>query len=106
MKLKLILIALIASIAVTSCEPVPTNKKTDIPVEVVKLKEIKNFDTLLVINTDKKMYQFDYKSTTNDYVTTIDKTNDEKSAVFFGMVLGVLLSFLVIGIVTIISGDR
>ena len=55
MKIKSLLFALLATIVVASCAPTPTNKKTDIPVQVVKLKEIKKFDTLLVINTEKEI---------------------------------------------------
>lgn len=104
MKIRNILFALLATIAVASCSPTPTNKKTDIPVEVVKLKEIKKFDTLLVVNAEKQIYQFDYKTT--DYVTTIDKTKDENSPVFLGMFFGAILTLVFVAIVAIAAGSR
>lgn len=104
MKIRNILLALLATIAVASCAPTPTNKKTDIPVEVVKLKEIKKFDTLLVVNSEKQMYQFDYK--TNDYVTTMDKTKDENSPVIMGMFFGVILTLILVAIFAVIAAGR
>lgn len=92
---KLVLLGLLALVAVSSCSPTPTSSKTDIPVEVVKLKENKSFDTTISIATDTKTYVFDRKSPTNDYVTTIDKESHENAALIGGIILGALIAFFV-----------
>lgn len=95
MKIKLFLLGLIAVIGFASCSPTSTNRKTDIPIEIVKLKENKAFDTTLTLATEKETYVFDYKSATNDYVTTVRKESDENSLFLVGLFCGVLLALFI-----------
>lgn len=92
MKIKSLLLGLVAVIGLASCSSTPTNRKTDIPIEIVKLKENKAFDTTLTLATEKETYVFDYKSPTNDYVTTVKKGSDENSLFIAGLICGFLLA--------------
>lgn len=92
--LKLIIFVLISLVTISSCEPTATNRKTDIPVEVVKLKELKHFDTSLTISTNEDTYVFAYG--TNDYITTTPKKDYSGMCVIFGIFIGVIIT-LVLG---------
>lgn len=99
--LKLILLGLISAIAISSCTPTSNYNKTDLPIEIVELKEAKKFDTTLLINTDKHAFQFSYE--TNNYITTIDKTRDENSPLMAGIIIGFIFGIFVTLIVTAVS---
>ena len=81
---KLILFSLLAMFIFTSCEQ-PTIEKSDLPIEVVKLKETQQFDTILSIPTEKKVFLF--KKDT-EYIGTYKVTNDDSILFYFGLGLG------------------
>lgn len=54
-----------------ACDTKTEKQDKQIPIEVAKLKETGNFDTLIVIQTDENIYVFNNKS--HDYVSTIEK---------------------------------
>lgn len=97
-KLKLLLFGLIALATVSSCSPISTSNKTDIPAEVIKLRDNKSFDTTISVSTDKRTYVFDRKSPANDYVTTIDKVSYENSSILAGLIIGVLLTLFIMSL--------
>lgn len=74
----------------TACTEQTVQKK-DLPIEVVNLKETKKFDTLLVIETEKSVYQFNQNQ---EYIGKMSKTNED----FFGgfLILVVLFLFFLI----------
>lgn len=88
--MKYILLLLI-TIGLFSCG-YPTVNKTDLPIEVVKLKEQQSFDTLLVIKTEKQTYLFEK----NEYIGSYYNNNQFGSIVIFIIIL--LLFFIIIGI--------
>ena len=91
---KLILFSLLAMFMFTSCEQ-PTIKKSDLPIEVVKLKETQKFDTILSIPTEKKVFLF--KKDT-EYIGTYKVTNDDSILFYFGLGLGF---FIILSLVNI-----
>ena len=48
------------TLTLMSCNQ-PSLVKTDLPIEVVSLKEAKKFDTILTINTDMRVFTFQNK---------------------------------------------
>ena len=92
---KLILFSLLAMFIFTSCEQ-PTIKKSDLPIEVVKLKETQKFDTILSIPTEKKVFLF--KKDT-EYIGTYKVTNDDSLLFYLGLGFGLIITLIVIIIV-------
>ena len=55
--MKKLLFLLMVIMTLMSCNQ-PTVTKTDLPIEIVSLKEAKKFDTTLTITTDSRVYIF------------------------------------------------
>ncbi len=87
---KLLLFSLLDIFMFTACEQ-QTVKKSDLPIEVVKLKETQKFDTILSINTDKKVYLFDKQS---EYKGAYHVTNNDSMLFYFGLVFGFLFGIV------------
>ena len=68
----------------------PTVTKTDLPIEIVSLKEAKKFDTTLTISSNTNVYVF---SKQEDYIGAYNKINDTP---FFSVMLLIVLMFLVL----------
>lgn len=66
-------------------------QKTDLPIEVVNLKEVNKFDTLLVVETKERVYTFENK--TEEYQGSYVKNND------YGWVTFLAVVFLFLGFV-------
>lgn len=90
--MKKLLFIVFALIAFTSCTQQTVNK-TDLPIEVVKLKESNQFDTTYTIQTDKKVFLFDDKK---KYVGSYSVENNKGTLFWIGLVFGlfILLIFL------------
>lgn len=58
--MKKLLFILMVTLTLMSCNQ-PSLVKTDLPIEVVSLKEAKKFDTILTINTDMRVFTFQNK---------------------------------------------
>jgi hypothetical protein len=91
--MKKLLFIVFALIVFTSCTTQTVNK-TDLPIEVVKLKESNQFDTTYTISTDKKVFLFDDKK---EYVGAYKIENDDSGLFYVGLFIGflVLLFFIV-----------
>ena len=68
----------------------PSLVKTDLPIEVVSLKEAKKFDTILTINTDMRVFTF---SKQEEYQGSYRKT-DEKGGMAIIIVVLIMVIFL------------
>ena len=67
------LLILGVSLTLTSCKE-PTVTKSDLPIEVVSLKESNKFDTILQIKTEEKVFNFDQKK---EYISTYNVISKE-----------------------------
>lgn len=76
--MKKLLFLLLIVVGLSSCEE-PNIKKSDLPIEVVTLKDNQKFDTVLVIETEKKLYQF---TKNKEYIGVTDKINESFSIPF------------------------
>lgn len=86
-----ILILTLLIIGLSSCETV---KKHHLPIEVVKLKESNQMDTLLVVKTNDKTYLFDKKE---EYLGAYD--NEENPSLYFlTLIIGIVVGFAVAAI--------
>ena len=92
--MKKLLFIVFALIAFTSCRQTVT--KTDLPIEIVKLKESNQFDTTYTIQTDKKVFLFNGKK---EYVGSYKIENDDLGG---GMAAGIMLMAFLIAIVLLI----
>lgn len=88
---KLLFIALLL-IGITSCNQ-SNFHKTDLPIEVVSLKDAQKFDTLYTIQTENNVYFFD--KTNKEYITTINKESDFSGGVILGIISGASLFFFI-----------
>lgn len=61
MKKLLSILSILSCFTLFSCNKV-TKSDTNLPTEVNRLRHTSQFDTILVIKTDKKIYEFDYKT--------------------------------------------
>lgn len=87
MKKLLILTIAIIGLSITSCNE-PTVQKTDLPIEVVTLKETAKFDTIYSIETEKKTYLFNNK---HEYLGAYKKQNEEGESFIFGIWVALLI---------------
>lgn len=76
----------------------PILKKVDsLPLEVSKLEVSKNFDTMLVINTEYKMYVYDK----NGEIKGIINNNDESVAnVWLGIIIGLGVIMIIFALIS------
>lgn len=89
-KIKFILAVFVTILVLSSCEhKVKTVVQKDLPIEVVKLKDAKAYDTLLVISTEETNYLFKK----GEYMGAYDNTYED-GAGFIGCLL--LFVFLLI----------
>jgi len=95
MKKILSILSLLLIITFSSCTTNTVNK-VDLPIEVVTLKEKQQFDTLLVIKTEKVIYQFDKK---REYVGAYKVENNAGTQGFVGGLMLIVLLFIFIGVV-------
>ena len=93
--MKKLLFIVFALIVFTSCTE-QTVKKTDLPIEIVKLKEYNQFDTTYTIQTDKKVFLFDNKK---EYVGSYSIENYGMAE---GIVTGLAGLFFLFAIILII----
>lgn len=86
-KALLITLMAIAIIGTPSCSERPTTpeisnssvaNQPDIPIEIQKLVQANQFDTVLAISTNDKVYVYDYK--TKKYLNTLNKPEDNDFA--------------------------
>lgn len=89
---KLLLFSLLAMFMFTSCEQ-QTIKKSDLPIEVVKLKETQKFDTILSIPTEKKVFLF--KKDT-EYIGTYEVINEDSLLFYLGLGFGFFITLLLV----------
>lgn len=78
----------------TSCEQETVNKKAKLPIEIVNLKEINKFDTVLVINSEDKTYLF--KSNKEEYIGAFDNINTDGNVVLFLFIVLVLMMIILL----------
>lgn len=90
------LIFIFSLILLISCETPTINKKSELPIEVVSLKEANKYDTLLTINTEDKTYIFDNNQ---NYKGSMYNNNDEFIFFIFGIIIGAFVLILISGIV-------
>lgn len=89
--MKKLLLILFGVILFASCGH-PTVEKKDLPIEVVKLKEVNSFDTVLHITTDEHVFIFDKNK---EYKGRYSITNEESSLFWLGLVLGLFLLLII-----------
>lgn len=70
--MKNILILLITIIIFSSCKE-PTINKSELPIEVVNLKEVNKYDTTYTITTSEKVFVFNNKK---EYVGSYHKNQE------------------------------
>jgi len=93
--MKKLLFIVFVLIAFTSCTH-QTVEKTDLPIEIVKLKESNQFDTTYTITTYEKVFVFDVKK---EYLGTYMLKNTDSVLFWLGLIIG----FIIILMVTIKS---
>lgn len=96
--MKKLLLFILLCIGFYSCTPTEVvRKNTELPIEIVSLKELNKYDTLLVIQSNDKIFMFDDKE---EYQGAIDKLDYEKNSMLVFFMLGLMLA---IGIIIIIT---
>jgi hypothetical protein len=93
--MKKLLFILMVTLTLMSCNQ-PSLVKTDLPIEVVSLKEAKKFDTILTINTDMRVFTF---SKQEEYQGSYSKS-DEKGAMFI-IIIVLIMIILFVALVTV-----
>ncbi len=96
MKQLLLIMAIIVCLFSCAKTSIVTQDKK-LSIEVAKLVKNNQFDTLLIINTEDKIYVFER----GEYKNTINKFKDENTAGIAGILIGILLMviFATIGII-------
>ena len=93
------LLFIISTLLIFSCgDPGKTiDPKAELPIEIVNLKEVKKYDTLVYIDSQESMYVFNLK---NEYQ---GKLNKEKSnlaeALFWMFFISLMINILTISII-------
>jgi hypothetical protein len=95
--MKKFLTVLLIAVTLFACTTENHKVETTMPTEIGKMRENHSFDTLLVIQTDKKLYVFDNK--TNEYKYTMEKESDSTAA-FLG---GLFLCFIILLLIVLIA---
>jgi len=91
--MKKLLFILITTLTLSSCTE-PTLHKTDLPIEVVSLREEGRFDTILETRTDQKIYRF---SKERVYLNTINQIQAKGFDTFFlGLIIGFFITLLIV----------
>lgn len=89
--MKNILLLIVLTIVLASCGKNPNIVKKDLPIEIVKLKEMNNFDTILQIQSNEKLYYFDQKE---EYIGSIEKENVYMTVFLVSIILFFILGFV------------
>jgi len=95
--MKKFLLIILVVVGLGSCNLPTIDKKDELPIEVVQLREVNQFDTILVIQTDKEVHQFDTKRT---YTGSYNTKSDELGA---GVILGIILCLVIFGLFCLID---
>lgn len=93
--MKKLLFILSLSLMLTSCNE-NTLKKSDLPIEVVSLKELGKFDTILQIETEKKIFQF---TKAQEYKGAFYKEKETGLIAFFGFLFGFGITASIFGMI-------
>ncbi len=91
-KIKFILAVFVTILVLSSCEE-KIMKQKDLPIEVVKLKEAKAYDTLLIISTEKSNYVF---KKNNEYLGVYENTYLDSTGYAIVMTFVAILFFFVL----------
>lgn len=92
MKKYLLALSILFCLTFASCS-VP-DSDANLPTEVNKLKALNQFDTVLVIRTDAKIYQFDYK--TKALITSDSTKKDSDDSYWFGFLLVIVIILVIL----------
>jgi hypothetical protein len=87
------LILIFTLLLLVACEAPTINKKADLPIEVVSLKESNKYDTLLTIPTEDKTYIFD---SNKNYQGSMYNEQSKFTAFIFGLIIGALIVIWII----------
>ena len=90
--MKKLLFILMVTMTLMSCNE-SSLVKTDLPIEVVSLKEAKKFDTILTINTDMRVFTF---SKQEEYQGSYSKTNGEKGLALILIAILLIVFFAIL----------
>lgn len=80
----------IALLAISACNTV--DKKESLPIEVMNLKEVKKYDTILTIETNIQVHQFDKNET---YIGSYPKSSDGVPMFVVGICVGIILCLII-----------
>lgn len=87
---KLIFVALIA---ISACNTI--EKQTSLPIEVISLKESKKYDTILTIETNIAVHQFNKQE---NYIGSYEKQSEYPIVFFMGMMAMFFLGLIIYSI--------
>lgn len=91
--MKNILIIAVLAILSFACET-PTIIKSDLPIEIVQLKEANKYDTILSIESTDSYYLFNKK----EYIGKMYKDDNSSFFILGGILLGIIIMAILIRI--------
>lgn len=90
------LILIVLSLLIFSCKESTVKINTDLPIEVVKLKEVNKFDTLYSISNTKQTFLFDKNK---EYLGSFDKEYTDLTFVLLICIVMILILIIIINVI-------
>ena len=95
MKKLLLILSILSCFTLFSCDE-GTESNTNLPTEINRLRHTSQFDTMLVIKTAEKVYEFDYKTQKFIKSTPCNQVGGYIAACLFGFLFLFFIFIIII----------